>query len=272
MKAEFFGIELNITRIVHSLIYIAFVLLVYLIFRRILKVVFSRAQGRKQEKRLQTIREMLLSVAKYVTIILILLAVLANLGVNVTSLLAGLGIMTAVMGLAFQDLIKDVIAGITILLEDQFRVGDQVAVDGFKGTVISTGLKTTQIQSSTGEVKIIANHNIDNLVNYSKFDVLAQVEVCVPTEISPSEVLKALATVKKGLSLPEVTGEMQIGPITSIEDAEVKYLLSVPCATGDCSTVQGAVMRKIVEVFTKREIPIAVPRMEIRRGELPQDI
>ena len=269
MKIDFFGIELNITKLAHSLFYIAFVILIYLIFRRILKTIFSRAHKGKREKRLDTIHEMLLSVAKYVTIILILLAVLANLGVNVTSLLAGLGIMTAVMGLAFQDLIKDVIAGITILLEGQFSVGDQVSVDGFKGTVISTGLKTTQIQSSTGEVKIIANHNIENLINYSKFDVLAQVEVCVPTEISPNDVLKALAAVKKGISLPEMTGEMRIGPITDIDGSEVKYMLTAPCATGDCSTVQGEIMQKIVETFTAQKIPIAVPRMEIRREELP---
>lgn len=265
MKIDFLGIELNITKLVHSLFYVLFVLLMYLIFRRVLKTIFSRAHRGKQEKRLTTIHEMLLSVAKYITIILILLAVLANLGVNVTSLLAGLGIMTAVMGLAFQDLIKDVIAGITILLEGQFSVGDQVSVDGFKGTVISTGLKTTQIQSWTGEVKIIANHNIENLINYSKFDVLAQVEVSVPVEIAPASVWKALAAVKKGLKSPEMTGEMQIGPITDIDGSEVKYMLTAPCATGDCSTVQGEIMQKIVETFTAQKIPIAVPRMEIRK-------
>ena len=262
---EVFGIQVDVVKLVHSLVYIAFVIIVYLIFRRILSAVFSRAQGRKQEKRLQTIRQMLLSVAKYMMIILILLAVLANLGVNVTSLLAGLGIMTAVLGLAFQDLLKDVIAGITFLLEDQFRVGDQVSVDGFKGTVISTGLKTTQIQGNTGEVKIVANHNIENLVNYSKYNVLAQVEVSVPAEISPDEVLRVLKIVKREVKIPELSGEMQIGPVTEIEDAEVKYLLSMPCATGDSSTVQGAVMQKIVEVFDREKIPLAVPRVEIEK-------
>ncbi len=111
---------------------------------------------------------MVSSLLNYAMLILFLLVVLADLGVNVSSLIAGLGIMTAVLGLAFQDMIKDVISGITIVVEDQFSVGDVVEIDGFKGTVVSVGFKTTEIRGERDQVKIISNHNIDGLINFSK--------------------------------------------------------------------------------------------------------
>ncbi|MBR3180766.1 mechanosensitive ion channel [Candidatus Saccharibacteria bacterium] len=109
-----------------------------------------------------------MSALKYVMMILVLLVILADFGVNVSSLVAGFGIITAIFGLAFQDLIKDFIAGVAIIVEDQFSVGDVVEIDDFKGTVIDIGLKTTEIRDKTGKVKIIANHNIDGLINCSR--------------------------------------------------------------------------------------------------------
>ena len=111
---------------------------------------------------------MLESILRYVALILVVLTVLANMGVNVTSILAGLGIMAAIMGLAFQDMLKDVIAGVMFIVENQFSVGDTVMINDFKGEVISMSLKTTRVQNSKGEIMILANHNIDGLINCSR--------------------------------------------------------------------------------------------------------
>ncbi|MBQ9029326.1 mechanosensitive ion channel family protein [Candidatus Saccharibacteria bacterium] len=171
---NFFGTEISVKKIVNSVIYLIVVFIIYLILRRILKVSFERAGGKKatgaQKQRIKTVSQMILSVLRYLMLIIVLLVILADIGVNVTSLLAGLGIMTAIVGLAFQDMIKDFIAGIAIIAEDQFSVGDTVILqaDGFKGTVTSIGLKTTEVTNDKGEVKILANHNIDGLINCSK--------------------------------------------------------------------------------------------------------
>lgn len=171
---NFFGTEISVKKIVNSVIYLIVVFIIYLILRRILKVSFERAGGKKatgaQKQRIKTVSQMISSVLRYLMLIIVLLVILADIGVNVTSLLAGLGIMTAIVGLAFQDMIKDFIAGIAIIAEDQFSVGDTVILqaDGFKGTVTSIGLKTTEVTNDKGDVKILANHNIDGLINCSK--------------------------------------------------------------------------------------------------------
>jgi len=174
MNLNFFGTEIDIKRIVNSALYILFVLIVYLILKRILKIIFIRAGGKNasaaHKQRVKTISKMLSSILRYVFLVILLLVVLAVLGVNVTSLLAGLGIVTAIVGLAFQDMLKDFIAGIAIIAENQFGVGDTVIAqaDGFKGVVTDIGLKTTEITNDKGEVKIIANHNVDGLINCSR--------------------------------------------------------------------------------------------------------
>ncbi|MBQ8992311.1 mechanosensitive ion channel family protein [Candidatus Saccharibacteria bacterium] len=169
-----FGLEISIKKLVGSVLYLLVVLIIYAILRHILKSAFAHAGGKRataaQRQRIKTISQMLSSVLKYLLLVIILLVILADLGVNVTSLLAGLGILTAIIGLAFQDMIKDFIAGIAIIAENQFGVGDTVILqaDGFKGVVTSIGLKTTEVTNDKGEVKILANHNIDGLINCSK--------------------------------------------------------------------------------------------------------
>ena len=174
MMLNFFGTEIGVKKLINSILYVLFVLAVYLILRRILKLAFERAGGKKTSpagrQRIKTISQLLSSILRYLFLIIVLLVILSVLGVNVTSLLAGLGIMTAVVGLAFQDMIKDFIAGIAIIVENQFSVGDTVVAqaDGFKGTVTNIGLKTTEVTDDKGNVKIMANHNIDGLINCSR--------------------------------------------------------------------------------------------------------
>lgn len=169
---DILGLQISISKLVNSAVYLIFVFIIYLILRRVLSLAFSRADkrkiGPKQRQRVKTVSQMASSLLNYAMLILVLLVILADLGVNVSSLIAGLGIMTAVLGLAFQDLIKDIIAGITIVVENQFGVGDIVEVDGFKGTVVSVGFKTTEIRGRENQTKIISNHNVDGLINYSK--------------------------------------------------------------------------------------------------------
>ena len=68
-------------------------------------------------------------------------------GVDVTSVLAGLGIVGVVLGFALQDLAKDIIAGFSIIFENQYAIGDTISINGFKGEVIFLGLKTTKIKN-----------------------------------------------------------------------------------------------------------------------------
>jgi small-conductance mechanosensitive channel len=91
---------------------------------------------------------------------IILVAVLDNLGFDVTTLVTGLGIGGIAIALAVQNVLGDIFAALAIVLDKPFVVGDLIAVDTFSGTVEQIGLKTTRIRSLTGEQVIFANSEL----------------------------------------------------------------------------------------------------------------
>ena len=271
MEIELFGLKISLIKIINPVFYMVFILILYLIVRRILKTIFKKAQQGKhmteqQKHRVQTVHEMLKSVIKYLALILVFLAILADFGVNITSLVAGLGVLTAILGLALQDMIKDMIAGIAIITEGQFSVGDTVEVNGFKGVVLSLGLKTTQIQNYRGEVKIISNRNMDSLVNYSKFDCQAEVEVKVPYEVDPDKVTEALVRVQKLMNkkMDEMAGEVVLSPLADWDEVGVIYKLSCPCRPEAASDVQTAIRKALLKELKEERIEIAYPQMVVK--------
>ena len=115
----------------------------------------------------ETIGHLLLSIVKYGGSITALFYCLYLFGVDSPNLLASAGILSLVIGLGAQSLIKDIIAGIFIVFEGEFRVGDIVTINGFRGTVTDIGLRTTKI-SGGGNVKIFNNSEISGVLNMTK--------------------------------------------------------------------------------------------------------
>lgn len=107
------------------------------------------------------------SAIQYILVLAGLLWGLAILGVDVNALLAGAGVVALIIGFGAESLIADVITGIFMLFEHQYEVGDIIVVDDFRGTVTQIGIRTTSITDSGGNVKIINNSDIRNLINRS---------------------------------------------------------------------------------------------------------
>ena len=180
-------VKMDIMQIILPFVYVLIGIIVYTILKNIIdrSINISKITTKAHKQRAETIKMLILNIIKYITVILIILAILSNFGINVKSILTGLGITTAIIGLAFQDLAKDLIAGISIITENQYEVGDTIEVDGFMGEVVFLGLKTTKIRNFKGATKIIANHNMDKIINYSLHDSLALIDVGVSYDNTP---------------------------------------------------------------------------------------
>jgi len=99
-------------------------------------------------------------VTRFVLWIIILLLILDNLGVNITGLVAGLGIGGVAVALAVQNILGDLLASLSIVLDKPFVIGDFVVVDSLSGTIEHIGLKTTRIRSLSGEQLIFSNNDL----------------------------------------------------------------------------------------------------------------
>ena len=109
-------------------------------------------------------------VARFVLWIIILLLILDNIGVNITGLVAGLGIGGIAVALAVQNILGDLLASLSIVLDKPFVIGDFVVVDSLSGTIEHIGIKTTRIRSISGEQLIFSNNDLlkNHIRNYKR--------------------------------------------------------------------------------------------------------
>lgn len=116
-------------------------------------------------KRGKAIGNLLGSFIKYLSVIAFVFAALRTYDVDTTTLLAGVGIISLIIGLGAQPLIEDIISGLFIVFENVFDVGDIIIVDGFRGTVREIGIRTTRVEDTSGNIKIINNSDLRTIIN-----------------------------------------------------------------------------------------------------------
>ena len=120
------------------------------------------------QKRVTTLSSALVTAGTIIIVIFAILTMLPEFGVNITAMLAGLGIVGIAVGFGAQSLIKDLLAGIFILLEDQYRVGDVAKIAGIGGLVEKIGLRHTVLRDLDGIVHSIPNGEIKVASNLTK--------------------------------------------------------------------------------------------------------
>lgn len=132
-----------------------------------------------KSRKANTISSLIRSLIKYVVIIAAICFILIAWGVDVAGVLAGVGVLTLIIGLGCQTLIQDIISGLFIVFDDYFAVGDTVIIDGFRGTITEVGLKTTKLEDFGGNIKSISNSSINTVVNMSRLRSVVSVTLSV---------------------------------------------------------------------------------------------
>lgn len=237
----------------------------------------NRALNKKQQhlekksynyKKIETFKTLMDNFIKIIIIIFTVLSILPIYGINVSSLLAGLGIFSAVVALAFQDTLKDLIGGVSIIMENQFAIGDTISVDGFKGEVIQMGLKSTRIRSYSGEVKIIANRNITNIINYSCSYSLSTIDVSVSYEDDVEKVEKVLTKLAANLTkiLPKLKGPVEVLGIQDLDSSAVVFRITAKTQALEQFNVERMIRKEVKLCLDKENIKIPYPQIEVHNG------
>lgn len=121
-----------------------------------------------EEKRLETLEKVSRSILKSVIWLIAIITILPEFGVNIGPLLAGLGIAGLALGFGARSLVADYISGLFILIEDQFRVGEEVDIGGTKGKVKDFNLRRTVVEGEGGVLNFIPNSQIKKASNFSR--------------------------------------------------------------------------------------------------------
>lgn len=247
---------------------LAFLILIALIvyhFGKILieKIITSGKNDFERKKR-NTIVKLISNIFRYIVYILFGLTALSLYGVDTKALIASLGVAGAVLGLALQDTIKDFICGITIIMDNYFVVGDIISYKDFTGEVIDMGLKTTKIKKVSGEVLVVANRNIDQVVNLSQKP--ANVIISIPTayEVKIEQIEKVMDKILKEIEKIEgVKKKPQYLGLSAFEDSAVKYEISFLCSQENQWQIKREALKIIKTIYDKEKIKIPYNQVEV---------
>ncbi|MBQ7105334.1 MAG: mechanosensitive ion channel family protein [Bacilli bacterium] len=253
------------------IIYILIGFIIYSVIKKVIIAVFSRYKSKsaRNNKRYNTLMSVVIDIIKIIIVTFVILSVLTVYGIDVAAALAGLGIVSVLIGLAFQDLFKDVIVGFFIIIEDQFSVGDTIEVGGFKGEVLHVGMKSTKIKKFDGPIMIIANRNIDKVINYTNTESMAIVDIPVAYEEDIDHVEKLLTDLAKKLDkkLEHLKGEIEVWGVENLDSSAVVIRLAVRTEVLQHFSVQRQIRKEVKNLFNKEGIKIPYPQVEVHNGK-----
>lgn len=211
---------------------------------------------------------LLRSAINYISTIVSVFWVLSALGVNVSTLVAGAGILTLAISFGAQSLIEDVVTGIFLVFEDQFNVGDFIEVDGFRGTVENIGIRVTTVKGPGSNFKIINNSNIRSILNRSQQTSIATTTVSVAYKEDIEKVEEVLDELFPKilekypdvfLAAPENFGVDELG------DSGVTFKIGASINEKDLFKAPRLLNREIKIAFDKAGIEIPFPQVVVHQ-------
>jgi len=216
-----------------------------------------------------TIVKLVNSFIKYLIAIIAFMMILGTWGVDTGTLLASAGILSLVIGLGAQSLIADIIAGIFIVFEGEFQVGDIVIIDGWRGTVDEIGIRTTKVIDWQGNIKIINNSEISSIINQSKE---LSVTTCVVAIDYRESIPRVELVIKNNLerikkAIPEIVDGPFYKGVDSLGDSSVNLLFIATVKESDYYVVQRALNREIKLIFDENNVSIPFPQVTINQPE-----
>ncbi|MGC9158112.1 MAG: mechanosensitive ion channel family protein [Terracidiphilus sp.] len=244
---------------------IAFVLsrLLHLLTARMIRIAEQHAPGADRISQVKTLAGVIRTTGLAVIGVLVSLQFLAAVGVDLAPLLASAGVAGIAIGLAAQNIVKDMLNGILILIEDQFNVGDRVRVAGVSGIVEAMTLRKTSIRDDDGALYIVPNSQITTVANLSAGYSVATVNVSVDFSAPPDRVMKLLTGIAMELRNSEQFREIcvadpQVLGVDAIKGSELIF----PVLFKTLATKQYALVREF-----RRRVRLALEEQHLLPGD-----
>ena len=218
--------EAEKSKIINSIIIVVMSIILY----KVIVYILDKSEKKENLKLLSSKKSktyIKLIKIRYAFIIITALMLLQANGIDVSSVLAGVGVLGVVFGLAIQDWLKDVIRGSSILSDNYFSVGDVVKYKDIEGKVLVIGLKTTKIQDiRTSNVISIANRNIEEIEVVSD---LIYITIPMPYEVSVERAEKTVEKIISSIGKQENVEKTRYLGVNELADSSINYLIEIKC-------------------------------------------
>ncbi len=214
-----------------------------------------------------TIVNLLNSFIKWIVVIAVVLLILGAFGVDTATLIASAGILSLIIGLGAQSLVADIIAGLFIVIEGEYQVGDIVIIDDWRGTVKEIGIRTTKIIDAGGNIKIINNSEIKSIINQTQDLSVAKATISIEYGESLPRVELVLRDNLDNIkqAIPEIIEGPFYKGVNALSASSVDLLFLAKCKEEDIYTVQRALNRELKMLFDENGINIPFPQIVLNQ-------
>ena len=240
-------------KVIQSIIIIAVALIISYILRRAIKKFFrlpSRASAKSE-----TLSSVLGNFLKYAIGFFAVCEVLTLFGVAVESILAVAGIGSVAIGFGAQTIVKDVLTGIFILLENQYNVGEIVRINGLSGIIEGVGIRVTKIRDANGHLHILPNSSISVVTNISRDFQRPTITLEFSASHSVDNILSILTDeMEKAVSLPGLTAPPVVQGLIDLSPGSFKVQIQAECESNCCWPIERDLRHRIKLRFEKENI------------------
>ena len=225
---------------------------------RLIKKVFGLNGKRKaaDRRRINTFASVLSNIVRVIILFLALIQALIFMRLQsvVTSLSATIGIGTIVVTISLQGLLRDVSAGLFMLLENELSVGDYVTIDGLSGRVEKFNLRSTTVKADMGEFHYFPNGTILSATNYSKGSFQISVNVTFSSALDP---FKTMELLEAGIEKAFPGNHATVKRIMSINDDSYTVRAQCDCQVGHKLEMERELMNCVIRIMAEEKIALA---------------
>ncbi len=219
-------------------------------------------------QRLKTIRQLITQLSRVVIGLLMGFWILGSVGIDVRPIIAGIGVVGIAVSLAAQNVIRDFINGILILIEDQYNVGDWVEIGKLSGSVEKFTLRVTRLRDFDGNMVVIPNSTIQTVVNYTKIWSVAVVKVGITYESDYRKALRIMQDLADEMAEKEGTFIIEtpvVQGITEFAENSVNMRAMLKTSPGMQWNVGREYRMRLKERFDRDNIEFAYPQVVVHK-------
>lgn len=217
--------------------------------------------------RISTLATVISSLVKYSSVLIGFCWGLSIIGVNVSTIFASVGIVALILGFGAESLVADMVTGVFILFENQYNVGDIIEVDGFRGVVQEIGIRTISVTDSGGNIKIINNADMKNVINRSNQRSVAVTDISVSYDTNLEELDKKLVSIFKNIKnrYPDVfIDRLECAGVETLTDSGVTLRFIADVTEENIFKGKRILNKELKLAFDKEQIVIPCAQVEVR--------
>lgn len=258
------------------------ILLIIIVFIAVIKLInfvtfrFQRYLTTRSEKngdfegrkRIVTLSELLKTTLKVMAYVAFILILLSQIGINIGPLLAGVSIFGLAISFGSQELVRDVISGFFMILENQLRVGDIVSINGTSGFVEKIEIRTVVLRDFAGELHVFQNGKINSLTNKTKDWSAIVLDIRVAYEESPDKVTEILEEVGSQLQKDpdfrhSILAPVEVVGVDKFGESEMLIKSRIKTIPGAHNKVGREFRKRLKYAFDKNNIKMPYPHRTV---------